>query len=92
MIKTVSISDFRDNLSDYLAQIKKGDEVIIKDYKKDEIIAQISNRKQFDMSSFKQVLGEVAGTFTAQKHPEWKTRKDISSWVRKTRKAAQRTF
>jgi antitoxin (DNA-binding transcriptional repressor) of toxin-antitoxin stability system len=92
MTITVSISQFRQNISDYLAQVKAGDTLILKDEKKNEEIAEIVGRKKFDLDSFKATLKKVAGTFSAENHPEWRTKKDVIKWVEQSRKAADRTF
>jgi len=92
MITTVSISDFRRNLSKYLTKAKDGKDIVLKDEKKGEIIAKITIDKQFDRTSFMQTLHKTAGIFTAEKHPEWKTKKDVMSWVRKSRQEADRIF
>jgi len=92
MTTTVSISQFRQNISSYLDQVKKGDTIILKDEKKDEEIAQILGKKRFDLESFKKTLRRVAGTFTVESHPEWKTKRDVIKWVEASRRAADRTF
>lgn len=92
MTITVSISQFRQNISDYLDQARAGTTIILKDEKRGEDVAEIVGKKKFDMVSFKQTLRKVAGTFTAKNHPEWRTKRDVIRWVEKTRKAADRTF
>lgn len=92
MTITVSISDFRNNISDYLAQVRAGDTIVLKDEKKGKEIAQIIKKKEFDLQSFKKTLRRVAGTFTAENHPEWRTKRDVIKWVEEGRKAADRTF
>lgn len=92
MTITVSISDFRSNISDYLAQAKAGHTIILKDEKKDKEVAQLIGKKKFDLKSFKTTLRKVAGTFTAENHPEWRTKNDVIKWVEQSRKAADRTF
>lgn len=92
MTITVSISQFRQNISDYLSRVKAGNTIILKDEKKDEVVAEIVGKKKFDLESFKRTLRKTAGTFTAENHPEWKTKKDVIRWVEESRKAADRTF
>lgn len=92
MIITVSISQFRQNVSTYLARAQRGDRIIIKDEKKGQQVAEVIGKKKFDMESFRKTLNRVAGTFTAQNHPEWKTKKDVIRWVERGRKEADRTF
>lgn len=92
MTITVSISDFRQNISDYLARVKAGDTVILKDEKKDEDVAQLIGTKKFDPVAFGKALKKAAGVFTAKNHPEWRTKKDVIRWVEKSRAAADRTF
>lgn len=92
MTITVSISDFRQNISDYLARVKAGDTVILKDEKKNEEIAQLTGTKKFDSDAFGKALRKAAGVFTAENHPEWRTKRDVIRWVEKSRAAADRTF
>ena len=48
MIITVSISEFRQNISDYLVRVKAGDTLVLKDEKKDEEVAEIKDFHVFD--------------------------------------------
>lgn len=92
MTITVSISQFRQNISDYLEKAKAGNIIVLKDEKKGEEVAQVVGKKQFDLDSFKKTLRKVAGTFTAENHPEWRTKRDVIRWVEQGRKAADRSF
>ena len=92
MIITVSISDFRNNISDYLAQAKAGYKIVLHDEKKDEDVAEVTGKKKFDPKAFQAMLDRVAGTFTAKRHPEWATRKKVEKWLRQTRMNAERKF
>lgn len=92
MTITVSISQFRQNISSYLAQVQAGNTVVLKDEKKEEEIAQLTGKKKFDLVAFKRTLRKVAGTFTAKNHPEWRTKRDVIRWVEEGRKAADRSF
>lgn len=92
MTLTVSVGEFRRRLSDYLAKASRGDTIIIKDEKKDNELAQLTGRRQFDPVAYGQALRRAAGTFTAKNHPEWATKAKIVSWLRKTRLANERHF
>lgn len=92
MTMTVSISDFRDDISGYLDRVKRGDTVVIKDEKKDEEIAEIKAKKKFDPIAYRRMLKRVSGTFTARDHPEWASLPKIVSWVNTSRKQAERSF
>ncbi len=92
MTITVSISKFRQNISDYLNQVQAGNTVILKDEKKNEEIAKIVGKKKFDPESFGRALRASAGVFTAEKHPEWRTKRDVIRWVERERAKADRTF
>lgn len=92
MAITVSISQFRQNISDYLSSVKAGNMIILKNEKKGEEIAKIVGKKKFDLESFKRTLRKTAGTFTAENHPEWRTKRDVIRWVEAGRKAADRTY
>lgn len=95
MTWTVSISDFRNNLSDYLAYMQRGDNLIIKNEKRDEEVMQIVSRK-FDQKKYyedySKMLKKVAGTFSAKKHPEWATIEKTEKWLQKSRLADERKF
>lgn len=92
MTITVSISEFRQNIAQYLARTKAGHTVMLKDEKKGEIIATLVGKKKFDPVAFGRALKSAAGTFTAKNHPEWRTKKDVIRWVEKSRQEAERTF
>lgn len=88
----VSISQFRKHIADYIAKAKGGHTIILKDEKKDKEIGELVGRKSFDREAFEKVLKAAAGTLSSRNHPEWKMKKDIISWVRKSRLAADRKF
>ena len=92
MTITVSISDFRQNIADYLARVKAGDTLILKDEKKNEDVAEVTGKKKFDSKRFWDTLKRNTPVFTAKNHPEWRTKRDIIRWVEEGRKAADRTF
>ena len=92
MILTVSISELRNNISTYLEKAMNGAQIIIRDEKKGEQVAQLTGKKEFDSEAFERALRQASGVFTAKNHPEWRTKKDIINWVRKSRLAADRHF
>ncbi len=92
MTLTVSISEFRNNMSDYLDKVSAGTRLLLKDEKKDKLVAEVVSRKEFDPVAFQHSLHKAAGVFTAQNHPEWRTKKDVIRWLEKERKAADRHF
>lgn len=92
MTITVSISEFRQNIADYLLRNRDGHTITIKDEKRGEIIADVIPRKKFDPIAFKKALHEAAGIFTAKNHPEWRTKRQVIQWVERGRAAADRTF
>lgn len=92
MTWTVSISDFRNNLSDYLAYVRRGDSLVLKDEKKDEEIAQVTPKKKFDVEDYLKTLHQAAGTFSAKNHPEWATKAKVIKWVNEGRKQSERNF
>ena len=92
MTITVSISDFRNNISDYLAQVRAGDKIVLRDEKKNEDVAELTGKKKFDPKRFWSVLKKNSGIFTAKNHPEWRTKRQVIAWVEKGRKDADRTF
>lgn len=88
----VSISQFRDHIADYIAKAKEGYTVILKDEKKDQQIAQLVGKKKFNPHTFGRALKAVAGVFTATSHPEWRTKRNVSTWVTRERQASDRRF
>ena len=92
MTWTVSISDFRNNLSDYLEKVKLGDSLIIKDEKKGEEIVEVVPKKKFDVDKYLKTLWEVAGSISAKDHPEWATKAKVIKWVNDSRKRSERNF
>ena len=92
MTLTVSVSEFRNNISEYLDMAASGTRVLIRDGKKDKTIAEVASSKSFDPVAFEKALDKTAGVFTAENHPEWQTKKDINKWLRETRKNFDRKF
>lgn len=92
MTITVSISEFRNNISDYLTRAQAGHTIVLKDEKKGEEVAQLVGKKKFDPIAYEKALRRVAGTFTAKNHPEWRTKRQVINWVRKSRLEAERSF
>ncbi len=60
--------------------------------KKILLLQKVSPVKIFDPESFSRALDKAAGVFTAENHPEWRTKKDVVSWLRRSRKNSDRTF
>lgn len=89
---TVSISEFRQNISDFLAQVEKGDTIVIKDKKKGRELAQVTTKKKWDPVAFGIALKKAAGIFTVKNHPEWRTKRDVIRWVERERAKADRVF
>ena len=92
MTLTVSVSELRSNVSDYLARAIRGTRVLIRDEKKKKTIAQLTCVSAFDAHTYEQALKKAAGIFTFKNHPEWKARRDVTSWVHKGRLADERIF
>lgn len=92
MTLTVSISQFRQNISEYLTKAKEGHIIILKDDKRDQEVVQVVGKKTFNPETFAKALEASAGIFSAENHPEWKTKKDVINWVHKSRKSSERNF
>lgn len=92
MIITVSISDFRQNISGYLSQVQSGDKIVVVDKKKKTEVAELVSRKRFNPETFGKALKEAVGVFTAKNHPEWRTKRQVIAWVERGRREADRTF
>lgn len=92
MTLTVSISELRQNLAQYLERVANGANLIVKDEKKDIAVAQITKVPYFDKDLYQQSLLKAAGVFTAKNHPEWATKTKITKWLIKTRKESDRSF
>ncbi|MBM3283148.1 hypothetical protein FJY90_02745 [Candidatus Gottesmanbacteria bacterium] len=92
MTIAVSITEFRQKISDYLAQARAGHTILLKDKKKGETVAEVIGKKKFDPKTFGIALKDAMGTFTAENHQEWKTKRHVIKWVEKTRKEADRTL
>ncbi len=92
MTITVSISEFRQNISDYLARAQAGHTILLKDEKKGRTVAEVVGKKKFDPVAFGKALRAAAGVFTAKNHPEWRTKRQVIRWVEKSRQEAERSF
>lgn len=92
MTITVSISQFRQNLADYIAHAQKGHTVILKDEKKGRSVIELAIRKEFNPQSFANALKNSAGVFTKQNHPQWQTKSKVVNWLRRERNQSERSF
>jgi prevent-host-death family protein len=92
MTITVSVSQLRNNISEYLDRVSKGASLLVNDEKRGKRIAHITKAQTFDKDVYEKILRKVAGIFTAENHPEWKTKADVIAWVRKNRLANERKF
>ncbi len=92
MTLTVSISELRNNLALYLDQVARGDNLVIRDEKKNLEIAQVTKTKSFNSAAYEQAMRRAAGVFTAENHPEWVTKSKVIKWLRKSRLSDDRSF
>lgn len=91
MTLAVSVSDFRDNIAEYLERVvSRGLTVVIKDEKRGRELVSVTARKKFDPVAYKEMLKKVAGTFSLEKHPEWSTLSEIEHWLKKERLSSER--
>lgn len=90
MTITVSVTDLRNNISDYLDRVAKGTRLLVRDEKKKKTIAQITQTHIFNKDSYEKALRKAAGIFTAKNHPEWRTEKDVRNWLIKSRLSSDR--
>lgn len=89
---TVSVSQFRNNISDYLEKAMQGTKVLVRDDKKNKIIAQITKTQSFNKDAYEKALRKAAGIFTANNHPEWATKTDVIKWLEQSRLSDDRPF
>ena len=88
----VSVSQFRQNIAEYIEKVKQGNTVILQDKKKDQRLAELVAKRDFDPQAFGRALSKASGIFTAENHPEWKTKQDVMRWIEKGRLASDRAF
>lgn len=55
-------------------------------------IAQITQAHSFDKNLYERMLRKAAGVFSLENHPEWKTKLNVTSWVKKNRLMDERSF
>lgn len=92
MTITVSVSDLRNNISSYLDKVIKGTRVVVRDDKRGINVAEIIHTALFDKEAYEKTLRKAAGIFSSEKHPEWKTKKDVVNWMIKSRLSDERSF
>ena len=61
---TVSVSDFRDNLTDYLTLLQEGKKVVIKDARKNKPLVELTSVKpeKFDWGNYIKEVKKLAGS------------------------------
>jgi len=89
---TISVSDFRTGIADYLRLAAAGKTIVISDERRGIRIARLVADKQFDSSAYRTMLNRVAGAFAAARHPEWSTPAKLENWLRAGRLADDRKF
>jgi antitoxin (DNA-binding transcriptional repressor) of toxin-antitoxin stability system len=92
MTIVVSISQFRQHIADYIEKAKAGNTVVLQDEKKGQQIVKLVRKKQFNPEAFGAALKNASGVFTVENHPEWRTEKDVITWVENGRLASDRNF
>lgn len=92
MTIVVSISQFRQNIAEYIEKVKAGNTVVLQDEKKDQQVAQLVGKKAFNPDAFGNALKAATGIFSEQNHPEWQTKEKVSTWLEKERKNSDRNF
>lgn len=92
MTLTVSVSQFRQHIAEFLAKAEAGNLVIVKDERRDQQVAQLSGKKGFNSDAFGKALKEASGILTPEHHPEWKKERDVIKWVKQGRLSADRHF
>jgi len=92
MTITVSVSELRGNISQYLEKVMRGTRVLIRDEKRDVTIAQITQTHSFDKGLYEKMLRKAAGVISSENHPEWSTKSEVSNWVTKNRLLDERSF
>ncbi len=85
----VSVSDFRDNLTDYLELLRGGKKVVIKDARKDRPLVELTASRpvDFDWDYYIREVNKLAGSnFLAGDEKEWKKlRHDFNTRLNKAR-------
>ena len=92
MTVTVSVSDLRNNISNYLEKVMKGTRVLVRDEKRGITVAEIIHTTSFDKKAYEHALQKAAGIFSEKNHPEWQTKEDVINWVSKNRLSDERSF
>lgn len=92
MTLTVSVSELRGNISQYLDRVTNGARLLVRDEKRDLTIAQITKTSLFDKNTYEAVLKKAAGIFTAENHPEWETKSKVEDWITSNRLQDERAF
>lgn len=92
MILTVSVSELRSNISQYLDRVMQGTRVLIRDEKRGKDIAQITQAFSFNKSDYERVLRKAVGIFSEENHPEWASKSQVIDWVNKSRLSDDRSF
>ncbi|PIS22021.1 hypothetical protein COT50_04165 [candidate division WWE3 bacterium CG08_land_8_20_14_0_20_41_10] len=92
MTVTASVTQLRDNMSWYMDSVSKGTSVLVRDKRKNIEIAKIVSSQGYDKDAYQRTLKKVAGVFTAEKHPQWETKKAIGEWLENSRQQSERSF
>lgn len=71
----ISVSDFRNNLTNYLELLQTGNKVVIKNAKKDKTVVELmsSAPPEFDWDAYLEKVKKMAGSnFLAGDEQDWK--------------------
>lgn len=89
---TVSVSQFRSNVSSYLGKVSQGVRIAIRDDKRKVILAHVTGGSSFDAQAYGVALLRAGGILTGEQHPEWKSLPALRRWIENTRHTDERTM
>lgn len=90
---TVKISDFRNNLADYLDLIReKGGSVLIKDGRRDEVVGELikPKEKEFDWDEYMEFVKSLGGSGLLASKKDEKARKKFRETLNKRFEGAKK--
>lgn len=69
---TVSVSEFRKNLSDYLEKVKEGEEIVVRDEREREDLAELRPPEEKNWDEIMKAVEKAYGMWADIPEDEWK--------------------
>lgn len=88
MATTVSVSEFRRNLSDWLERAREGERIVVRDEREREDVAELRPAEEKNWDEIMKAVEELRGSWSEEDYRAWKKRKTrmTRNWKREMKR------